>query len=134
MILAEAGITSWYSYYRENGLVRSPGGYPGEDLDVLAALTYSRNLQGADFLAHNTQYEAHLSQMLESLERSTGDYNQYWHDRNYLPQAKNTKADVLIVHGYKTGMLHQIKPIIFGKLCQKKRLSTPSYTAAPIFI
>ncbi|WP_431844510.1 CocE/NonD family hydrolase, partial [Lactococcus petauri] len=29
----------------------------------------------------------------------TGDYNQYWHDRNYLPQAKNTKADVLIVHG-----------------------------------
>ncbi|MDT2583788.1 Xaa-Pro dipeptidyl-peptidase [Lactococcus petauri] len=99
VILAEAGITSWYSYYRENGLVRSPGGYPGEDLDVLAALTYSRNLQGADFLAHNTQYEAHLSQMLDALERLTGDYNQYWHDRNYLPHAKNTKADVLIVHG-----------------------------------
>jgi X-Pro dipeptidyl-peptidase len=50
VILAEAGITSWYDYYRENGLVRSPGGYPGEDLDVLAELTYSRNLDAADLL------------------------------------------------------------------------------------
>ncbi|MBL3715503.1 Xaa-Pro dipeptidyl-peptidase [Lactococcus garvieae] len=99
VIVAEAGITSWYNYYRENGLVRSPGGYPGEDLDVLAALTYSRNLQGADFLVANAQYEKQLSQMLEALDRTTGDYNQYWHDRNYLPHAENTKADVLIVHG-----------------------------------
>lgn len=99
VILAEAGISSWYSYYRENGLVRSPGGYPGEDLDVLAALTYSRNLQGADFLTHNSQYETKLEEMLQALDRKTGDYNQYWHDRNYLPQAEKTQADVLIVHG-----------------------------------
>ena len=44
VIIAEAGISSWYNYYRENGLVTSPGGYPGEDFDSLAELTYSRNL------------------------------------------------------------------------------------------
>ena len=46
VIIAEAGISSWYNYYRENGLVTSPGGYPGEDFDSLAELTYSRNLLG----------------------------------------------------------------------------------------
>ncbi len=43
--VATTGISSWYNYYRENGLVTSPGGYPGEDFDSLAELTYSRNLQ-----------------------------------------------------------------------------------------
>ena len=46
VIIAEAGISSWYNYYRENGLVTSPGGYPGEDFDSLAELTYSRTLLG----------------------------------------------------------------------------------------
>ncbi|WP_330997405.1 CocE/NonD family hydrolase, partial [Streptococcus gordonii] len=42
VIIAEAGISSWYNYYRENGLVTSPGGYPGEDFESLTELTYSR--------------------------------------------------------------------------------------------
>lgn len=99
VILAEAGISSWYHYYRENGLVRSPGGFPGEDLDVLAALTYSRNLDGADFLKGNQSYTERLEKLTRDLDRDSGDYNQFWHDRNYLPQADKVKADVLIVHG-----------------------------------
>ena len=39
MVIAEAGISSWYDYYRENGLLVSPGGYPGEDLDTLTEFT-----------------------------------------------------------------------------------------------
>lgn len=74
VIIAEAGISSWYNYYRENGLVTSPGGYPGEDFDSLAELTYSRNLLA-------------------------GDYNQFWHDRNYLLNAHNVKAEVVFTHG-----------------------------------
>lgn len=99
VILAEAGISSWYNYYRENGLVRSPGGFPGEDLDVLAELTYSRNLDGADFLEHNEAYQEKLNSMSLALDRGYGDYNQFWHDRNYLPQTDKVKADVLILHG-----------------------------------
>ena len=99
VILAEAGISSWYNYYRENGLVRSPGGFPGEDLDVLAALTYSRNLEGADYLKGNVEYEKRLAELTKALDRTTGDYNQFWHDRNYLPNINKVSADVLIVHG-----------------------------------
>ncbi|RZI49209.1 Xaa-Pro dipeptidyl-peptidase [Lactococcus kimchii] len=99
VILAEAGISSWYNYYRENGLVRSPGGYPGEDLDVLAALTYSRNLDGADYLKGNAAYEKRLAEMTAALDRQSGDYNQFWHDRNYLTNINKVAADVLIVHG-----------------------------------
>lgn len=57
VIIAEAGISSWYDYYRENGLVTSPGGYPGEDLDSLTALTYSKSLQAGDFLRNKAAYE-----------------------------------------------------------------------------
>ncbi|MCL2113005.1 MAG: Xaa-Pro dipeptidyl-peptidase [Streptococcaceae bacterium] len=99
VILAEAGISSWYNYYRENGLVRSPGGFPGEDLDVLAALTYSRNLDASDFLKGNEQYVKSLSDMTHALNRESGDYSQFWHNRNYLTYADKVKADVLIVHG-----------------------------------
>lgn len=99
VILAEAGITNWYDYYRENGLVRSPGGYPGEDLDVLAELTYSRNLDAADFLVNNPAYQKQLADMSQALARTSGDYNAYWHARNYLPHVDKVKADILIVHG-----------------------------------
>ena len=34
-IIPIAPNTSYYHYYRSNGLVRSPGGYLGEDIDVL---------------------------------------------------------------------------------------------------
>lgn len=99
VILAEAGITNWYDYYRENGLVRSPGGFPGEDLDVLAEFTYSRNLDAADFLANNPAYQKQLADMSQALDRNSGDYNDFWHARNYLPHVDKVKADVLIVHG-----------------------------------
>ncbi|MDR0297659.1 MAG: Xaa-Pro dipeptidyl-peptidase [Streptococcaceae bacterium] len=99
VILAESGISSWYTYYREGGLVRSPGGFPGEDLDVLAELTYSRNLEGADYLAANAAYQKALDALSEAQDRLTGDYNQFWHARNYLPYAKNVRCDVLIEHG-----------------------------------
>ena len=99
VVLAEAGISSWYHYYRENGLVRSPGGFPGEDLDVLAELTYSRNLDGADFLKNNDKYQEKLAQMTADLTRENGDFSQFWQDRNYLPHTNQVKADVLIDHG-----------------------------------
>lgn len=99
VILAEAGITDWYDYYRENGLVRSPGGYPGEDLDVLAELTYSRNLDAADYLVNHPAYQKQLADMSQALDRTSGDRNPFWQARNYLPQADQVTADVLIVHG-----------------------------------
>ena len=99
VIIAEAGISSWYNYYRENGLVTSPGGYPGEDFDSLAELTYSRNLLAGDYIRGNEAHQADLEKVKEQLGRKTGDYNQFWHNRNYLLNADKVKAEVVFTHG-----------------------------------
>ena len=99
VIIVEAGISSWYNYYRENGLVTSPGGYPGEDFDSLAELTYSRNLLAGDYIRANEAHQADLEKVKEKLDRKTGDYNQFWHDRNYLLNAHKVKAEVVFTHG-----------------------------------
>ncbi|MGT2933793.1 Xaa-Pro dipeptidyl-peptidase [Streptococcus catagoni] len=113
VIIAEAAISSWYDYYRENGLVCSPGGYPGEDLDVLTELTYSRSLAAGDYLRQKENYQKLLEQQSQALDRESGDYNQFWHDRNYLPHAKNISCEVVYTHGLqdwnvKPAQLYQI--------------------------
>ena len=99
VIIAEAGISSWYNYYRENGLVTSPGGYPGEDFDSLDELTYSRNLLAGDFIRGNEAHKGSIEELKKKLDRKTGDYNQFWHDRNYLLNAHKVKAEVVFTHG-----------------------------------
>lgn len=99
VIIAEAGISSWYNYYRENGLVTSPGGYPGEDFESLTELTYSRSLRAGDALRHKAAYQASLDQQRQDLDRESGDYNQFWQDRNYLLRADQVKAEVVFTHG-----------------------------------
>ena len=99
VIIAEAGISSWYNYYRENGLVTSPGGYPGEDLDSLDELTYSRNLLAGDYIRGNDAHKASIEELKKNLDRKTGDYNQFWHARNYLLNAHKVKAEVVFTHG-----------------------------------
>ena len=99
VIIAEAGISSWYNYYRENGLVTSPGGYPGEDFDSLDELTYSRNLLAGDYIRGNEAHKASIEELKKNLDRKTGDYNQFWHDRNYLLNAKKVRAEVVFTHG-----------------------------------
>ena len=42
-IVPISAISDWYDYYRANGVVRAPGGFQGEDLDVLTEYIYSRN-------------------------------------------------------------------------------------------
>jgi len=99
VIIAEAGISSWYNYYRENGLVTSPGGYPGEDFDSLDELTYSRNLLAGDYIRGNEAHKESIEELKKNLDRKTGDYNQFWHDRNYLLNAEKVKAEVVFTHG-----------------------------------
>lgn len=98
-IVSEAAISSWYDYYRSNGLVIAPGGYPGEDADVLAEETFSRRKQAGDFKRISTKYQAYLDQMGIDQDRETGSYNEFWDARNYLKDVANIKADVIMVHG-----------------------------------
>lgn len=99
VIIAEAGISSWYEYYRENGAVCSPGGYPGEDLDSLSVFTGSRSLLAGDWVNSRAGFEALLEEQAQGIDRETGDYNQFWENRNYLPHAKKVTATVVYTHG-----------------------------------
>ncbi len=87
-IVPIAAISNWYNYYRANGLVVNPGGYEGEDADVLGR-----------YIVRKRACENELQNITKLMGREHGDFNKFWQDRNYLPQAKNIKAAVFIAHG-----------------------------------
>ena len=93
-IIPVAPNTSYYHYYRSNGLVRHPGGYPGEDINVLYDFIHSR----ADRYGYcNTTVRDSL--MAEGLDRASGDYNDFWASRNYLDDLEGMDAAALMAHG-----------------------------------
>jgi X-Pro dipeptidyl-peptidase len=90
--------TSYYHYYRSNGLVRSPGGYLGEDVDVLYDFVASGDTAGranCEKIWKNGVFAGTQGQ-----DRASGDYNDFWAKRDLLPYVKNIKAAVLLAHGF----------------------------------
>lgn len=98
-IISEAAISNWYDYYREGGLVVAPGGYPGEDADVLCAECFSRKKDAADFLRIKNIYTRRLKKITLNQDRQSGDYNAFWDARNYLKDLDKIKCDIFMVHG-----------------------------------
>jgi X-Pro dipeptidyl-peptidase len=98
-IISEAAISDWYQYYRDNGLVIAPGGFPGEDADVLAIETFSKMRNAGDWLHSKKFFMDYLNKMAKLQDRKTGNYSTFWDERNYLPFIKDIKCDVVMVHG-----------------------------------
>lgn len=98
-VIAEAAISSWYDYYRDGGLVVAPGGFPGEDADVLALECQSRQQVYGDFLRVKKIAAQKLTAITAGQDRSSGNYNAFWDQRNYLKDFSKIKADVILVHG-----------------------------------
>jgi X-Pro dipeptidyl-peptidase len=95
-IIPIAPNTSYYHYYRSNGLVRSPGGYLGEDIDVLYDFIHSGKEENR---AHNNK-AVRDTEMANGMDRITGDYNDFWAGRDYLNDMKPMKAALLMSHGF----------------------------------
>ncbi|MDO5981003.1 Xaa-Pro dipeptidyl-peptidase [Flavivirga spongiicola] len=95
-IIPIAPNTSYYHYYRSNGLVRSPGGYLGEDIDVLYDFIHSGDESKR---AHNNA-KIRDTEMKNGMDRITGDYNDFWAGRDYLNHMKPMKAALLMSHGF----------------------------------
>jgi X-Pro dipeptidyl-peptidase len=114
-IIPIAPNTSYYHYYRSNGLVRSPGGYLGEDIDVL----YDFINSGGEDLIPNKDYmkdsksskkfirkrdyanaKVRDIEMANGMDRESGDYNDFWAGRDYLNDMKPMKAALLMSHGF----------------------------------
>jgi X-Pro dipeptidyl-peptidase len=91
-IVPISAISTWYDYYRANGMVKGCGGCNGEDLDVLGEYIYSR--------PDRQICRATIANLVAIQDRVTGDYSPVWDDRNYLKNVKNMHAAVLIAHGF----------------------------------
>lgn len=95
-IIPIAPNTSYYHYYRANGLIRHPGGYLGEDIDVLYDFIHSGEPSSrpyADSLIRDIE-------MARGMDRITGDYNDFWEERDYIHQLGSMRAALLMSHGF----------------------------------
>ena len=94
-IIPIAPNTSYYHYYRTNGLVRHPGGWIGEDIDVLYDFIHSNS-----YLADSCDCNVRDGEMLANQDREKGDYSDWWAGRDYLNDLGPLKAAVLMSHGF----------------------------------
>ncbi len=90
--------TSYYHYYRTNGLVRHPGGWLGEDIDFLYDFIHSGDTATRAYC--NRSYRDGLFAAAGHRDRTTGDYNDFWASRDLLPHVKNIRSAVLLAHGF----------------------------------
>lgn len=104
-IVPIVSISDWYGYYRENGLVVAPGGFQGEDADVLAGFT-------AGQARATGKCAEEIAAIAAAQDRVSGDYNAFWAARNYLPGAKHVKASVFVVDGRNDW---NVKPLQWGR-------------------
>lgn len=95
-IVPIGAISSWYNYYRYEGL------------------TYYNNGPGglASRVASSSRKEACkpvFDRLNSEADDPSGDYNEFWDERNYVKDVKNVKASVFAVHGlndYNVKMNH----------------------------
>lgn len=90
-IVPISAISDWYDYYRSQGAVRAPGGYQGEDADVLAKFVLTRKSPGV--------CREVIARLAREQDRVTGDSSSFWASRSYRVKARKVKAAVLTLHG-----------------------------------
>jgi X-Pro dipeptidyl-peptidase len=99
-IIPVSAISSWYDYYRANGLVVAPhsntrgigeNDYLGEDTDVLGDFIGGPRMDG--------RCSAMRQFLLDHQDRVTGDWSDFWQARDYLHRVRRVRASVFAVHG-----------------------------------
>ncbi len=95
-IIPVAPNTSYYHYYRSNGLVRHPGGWLGEDIDSLYDFVNSGDPARRDRC--NERYRD--GEFAQGRDRATGDYNKFWEKRDLLKKVGKIRAAVLMSHAF----------------------------------
>jgi X-Pro dipeptidyl-peptidase len=121
-IIPVAPNTSYYHYYRSNGLVRSPGGYLGEDADVLYDFIFSNpdNCIYCDSVVRDIE-------MANGIDRVTGDYNEFWRKRDLMNYMDDFQAAVLMAHAFNDWNVVPSHSYRFIKVLKEKRLPLQIY-------
>ncbi len=95
-IIPIAPNTSYYHYYRSNGLVRHPGGWLGEDIDFLFDYIDSGNPARRAYCIEKIRD----GEMAAGRDRTTGDFNDFWKGRDYIQVVSKVKAATLMSHAF----------------------------------
>ncbi len=99
-IIPVSAISSWYDYYRANGLVVAPHSetqgvgdnvFLGEDTDVLASFIGGSRM--------DDRCAGTLPALARDQDRVTGDWSPFWEARDYLDDVDRIQASVFVVHG-----------------------------------
>ena len=122
-IIPVAPVTSFYHYYRSNGLVRSPGGYIGEDMDVLYDLINS----GDKSKRENNNSTIRDQILIKNQDRITGDYNAFWDSRDYLNKIDKMKAAMIMAHGFNDWNVMPEQSFRFYKAAKEAGLPVQLY-------
>jgi len=121
-IIPVAPNNSYYHYYRSNGLVRSPGGYLGEDADVIYDFIHS-NPDMRDYCNCNVRDKV----ILENIDRNTGDLNRFWEERDLMNYVKPFRAAVLMAHGFNDWNVMISHSIRFKDVLEKQGVPVQVY-------
>jgi X-Pro dipeptidyl-peptidase len=122
-IIPVAPVSSFYNYYRSNGLVRSPGGYLGEDADVL----YDAINTGDKSRRKRNNIAVRDKVLVPGEDRITGDYNDFWKERDYLNKLDNMHAAMIMSHGFNDWNVMPEQSYRFYKAAEKKGLPVQLY-------
>ena len=115
--------TSYYHYYRSNGLIRHPGGWMGEDIDVLYDFIHSGDPDKRPYGNRVIRDD----EMAAGQDRIWGDYNDFWEGRDYLEDMKPFRAAVLLAHGFNDWNVMPEHSIRIYEAAKEKGVPTQIY-------
>ncbi len=85
-IVPVVAISSWYDYYRSQGVTYRYNGPNGLANTVVAS-------------ERREECEPVRDQMVEVMDDESGNFNDFWDERNYLNDVDNVSASVFMIHG-----------------------------------
>lgn len=85
-IVPISAISSWYDYYRDNGAIYTADFGPS----WLSGFVNGRP---------DPICVANRERLLTGSANATGDFNAFWSERDFVPDARKVRASVFVVHG-----------------------------------
>jgi X-Pro dipeptidyl-peptidase len=122
-IIPIAPNTSYYRYYRNNGLVVHPGGWLGEDIDFLYDFINSGNPEFRD----HCNAKVRDGEMAAGRDRATGDYNEFWAEHDLQNDIDGIKAAVLMSHAFNDWNVKPEHSVLVYEAIKKNGVPHQSY-------
>jgi X-Pro dipeptidyl-peptidase len=122
-IIPVAPNTSYWHYYRSHGLVRHPGGWLGEDIDFLYDFIHSGDPATRAYC--NSTYRD--GQMATGRDRTSGDYNAFWAERDLARKAGNIRAATLMAHAFNDWNVVPEHSVRISEILKKNKVPLQQY-------